>query len=319
MNTSSSSTSPKLDYKTQYIIHTLSRTKRKDYENYVVNAIWNRLNLPDLKPMSQAYVPSNKYNDKYYLIDLFFPQLSIGIECDEEYHKDNINPDRYRELDIQEMFHRVNSDCKILRVKAYDCDYDTFNNNISEVVNTIKQEYEKLKQQGKFEEWEQNEIKILETAKNKIYQQGYISNTDDIVFPTLADACNTIFGSNYKMVQRGFFYPNTARGKNEDFVLWAPRLATKVDETTNSFKAAGKYKNILSANGESIHESTKGRSMRIKKHDTKSRKPRITFGYVKDPITRKGGWKFIGKYKYKESKNGANTYKKTSDIFGIIR
>ena len=26
-----------------YLIRALSRTKRKDYENYVVNAIWNRL------------------------------------------------------------------------------------------------------------------------------------------------------------------------------------------------------------------------------------------------------------------------------------
>lgn len=29
------------DEKFHYIVKTLSRTKRKDYENYVLNAIWN--------------------------------------------------------------------------------------------------------------------------------------------------------------------------------------------------------------------------------------------------------------------------------------
>lgn len=31
-----------------YLIRALSRTKRKDYENYVVNAIWNRLAMDDV-------------------------------------------------------------------------------------------------------------------------------------------------------------------------------------------------------------------------------------------------------------------------------
>ena len=33
-----------------YLIRALSRTKRKDYENYVVNAIWNRLAMGDVEP-----------------------------------------------------------------------------------------------------------------------------------------------------------------------------------------------------------------------------------------------------------------------------
>jgi hypothetical protein len=36
--------------KLRYIVETLSRTKRKDYENYVINAIWNRLDNPDNEP-----------------------------------------------------------------------------------------------------------------------------------------------------------------------------------------------------------------------------------------------------------------------------
>lgn len=36
--------------KLAYLAKTLSRTTRKDYENYVVNAVWNRLGDDTLKP-----------------------------------------------------------------------------------------------------------------------------------------------------------------------------------------------------------------------------------------------------------------------------
>lgn len=42
--------------KLEYIVRTLSRTRRKDYENYVVNAVWNRLGDESLKPVSQQWV-----------------------------------------------------------------------------------------------------------------------------------------------------------------------------------------------------------------------------------------------------------------------
>ena len=71
-----------MDRKTQYIIKTLSRTKRKDYENYVINAIWNRVANKNLKPVTQQYVYNNREN-QHYFIDLYFPQINVGIEVDE--------------------------------------------------------------------------------------------------------------------------------------------------------------------------------------------------------------------------------------------
>ncbi|HHT82808.1 MAG TPA: hypothetical protein GX003_05170 [Acholeplasmataceae bacterium] len=56
--------------KANYLIKTLSRTKRKDYENYVINAIWNRLANDNIKPVTQQYV-FNKEKNEGYLIDLF--------------------------------------------------------------------------------------------------------------------------------------------------------------------------------------------------------------------------------------------------------
>ncbi len=39
-----------------YLIKTLSKTKRKDYENYVINRLYNRLDDLDIKPMTQKFV-----------------------------------------------------------------------------------------------------------------------------------------------------------------------------------------------------------------------------------------------------------------------
>ena len=51
-----------MDSKVIYLAKTLSRTKRKDYENYVVNAIWNRVNDSRLVPVSQQYVKDKNGN-----------------------------------------------------------------------------------------------------------------------------------------------------------------------------------------------------------------------------------------------------------------
>lgn len=83
--------------KKEYIIRQLGRTKNKKYEAYVVSRIIHLLNNFDIKIVTQQYVvrPEGRA-----LTDLFFPQLSIHIEVDEEHHKSNIQDDKIREADI---------------------------------------------------------------------------------------------------------------------------------------------------------------------------------------------------------------------------
>ena len=40
------------DAKREYLVRTFSRTKRKDYENYIINAIWHKLDRSDIQPVS---------------------------------------------------------------------------------------------------------------------------------------------------------------------------------------------------------------------------------------------------------------------------
>jgi hypothetical protein len=72
--------------KLAYLAKTLSRTTRKDYENYVVNAVWNRLVDDTLKPVSQQWLARS--DGKGYFIDLYFPQVNLGVEYDEPFHRD---------------------------------------------------------------------------------------------------------------------------------------------------------------------------------------------------------------------------------------
>ena len=69
--------------KQEYLYRMFSHhTKDKEKENYVVNAIWQRLDDLNIKPVTQQYVHISKSN-RYALIDLYFPQINYGVECDE--------------------------------------------------------------------------------------------------------------------------------------------------------------------------------------------------------------------------------------------
>ena len=62
------------------------RTKGKKYENFIVNAIYAKVDNPDLMPVTQQYVRNPKDSRKYYLLDLYFPQINFGVEIDEGQH-----------------------------------------------------------------------------------------------------------------------------------------------------------------------------------------------------------------------------------------
>ena len=80
--------------KLAYIAKSLSRGTNKKYETFVINEIYSRLNNPELEIKTQQRVNTTDGEVKY--IDLYFPQLKIAVEVDEEYH-DN---DEQRKRDI---------------------------------------------------------------------------------------------------------------------------------------------------------------------------------------------------------------------------
>lgn len=124
------------DIKRDYLVRTFSRTKKKDYENYILNAIWQKLNRIDVQPVTQHYV---RHDDgKYSLIDLYFPQLNYGVECDEFHHVFNEENDKEREIKIENKLnsYQVNNSFRLVRVKAFE-NLNSINNAIDEIVQEI--------------------------------------------------------------------------------------------------------------------------------------------------------------------------------------
>ncbi len=107
------------DKKRDYLIKTLSRTKRKDYENYIINAIYHKLNRLEIQPVTQQYI--RRSDGKHALVDLYFPALNYGVECDEAYHINNQELDIIRVLTMEDMLNAVaeTSNFILRRVRAY--------------------------------------------------------------------------------------------------------------------------------------------------------------------------------------------------------
>lgn len=211
--------------KRDYLVKTFSRTKRKDYENYILTAIWHKLDNIDIKPVSQQYV--KRKNGTHALMDLYFPQLHIEVEVDEVYHQDNQEADKLRMDDIiSAVNEEFIEDFLCLRIDATKS-LEEINDRINEVVKIIKDKALKIPLK-----WKTYEEEIIQ-----LKQKEYLSIYDDIAFKNIKDIANTVFGKNAKGYQRSFF-----RVK-DNIWLWCPKLSITEDGYTKS--AAGGWLNFF--------------------------------------------------------------------------
>ena len=295
-----------MDERFDYIARTLSRTKRKEYENYVVNAIWFRLNTTELKPVSQQYI---KHDNGYYLIDLYFPQLNIGIECDEGYHKQNVEHDLIRELTIFDILKQVKN---IAEYRALHVDvtrsYEQIEKEINEHVQTICSCIEAQKCNKCFSVW--NDVSPQEYFLDK----DTISIDNDISFRTIAETCNTLFSTTYKNIQQSWFVPSTLRKKyGQQYKVWFPKLAVENRAVTRD------WHNELSQDGSRIIEFNESSQWTAEDLRTDINESRVTFTHVLDPVTRKREYRFVGVFKYAGIEDNKNIYTRTADSFPLIK
>ena len=260
------------DKKREYLIKTLSRTKRKDFENYIINGIWHRLNNLDIQPVTQQFV--QRSDGKRALIDLYFPQINYGIECDEAYHIGNMENDITRELTMEEMLNSINEteDFILRRVPAYEC-IENIDKNIARIVDEIKE----LVSSRNITLWD-----INRNASEVALAKMKLSVNDNLRFNMIIDICKC-FGKNYKGMQRCFF------NIGNDYQIWCPKLAIK---TKDSVKAVSNgWLNLLSDDWEYISESNDTRSAVAP--TLIGRKERITFAKSNDILGR-NAYRFIG-------------------------
>ena len=226
------------------------RTNGKKYENFVINAIYAKVANPDLIPMTQKYVRNPNYpnsdNRKYYLLDLYFPQLNYGIEVDEPAHEKQSN----QELDANranDILDAVN--CKIDRIKIGK-DKKTLK-TIENVNAQIDDKVEKIKKL--IEEYEKRNNKKLswkneETRKKEVFSKGVFDVNDGVTYKGITEIYN-IVGHSVTNLGRGFVKLNNS------YMLWCPYLAMQLDDETVITRNG--WKNTLNEDGSIIEEIPK--------------------------------------------------------------
>lgn len=268
------------------------RTNRKDKENYILNAIWHKLDNMDLQPVTQQCVVLN--DGKRALIDLFFPQIQYGIECDEAYHKNQTFEDLDRAERIEQALSSVNQSQIFLKRIDATKTLEEINKDIDDTVKEINVH---IKELNKPLLW-----KSVDERINDIIEKGVLSVSDLIPFPTEAST-GPCFNRFPKMWQKSYF------ALNDDYQIWFPKLALDNSGDTKALSSAG-WKNTLSDDWTTITEYNEGYAVEEEK---KQNKKRVVFAHSKDVYGRKAYY-FIGVFKYiGTDASGKRLYKSIDD------
>lgn len=212
MNSLQDKTKFVLDVKRDYLVRTFERTRRKKYENYILAAIWHKLGRNDIQPVTQQPI---KRNDKYAYLDLFFPQLNISVEVDENHHFTQTEKDKIRTNDVAEVLkvkekfaaYQPKSDFLELRIAAGESLLD-IDKAIDECVAIIRQKIE----QGGFLAW-RPEAPYQVALENKILRVS-----DMLSFRTILDACRCFSRESIPIRKCHFPIGN-------EYEVWFPKLA----------------------------------------------------------------------------------------------
>ena len=238
------------------------RTKRKAYENFIVNAIYTKVGNAELMPVTQQYVKNPNDSRGYYLLDLYFPQINFGVEIDEGYHCNEANQlkDEEREEAI-----KCAIECEEERIAIYaqNADgcwrkrlYGEICADIDRIVAIIKA---KIVAKGGVD-WVTNDEKI-EAVKNS----GVFDIEDNVSYRTITEIYNICGGSrrNGKPVdslQRAYLK------LNDNYHLWVPTLAVEISK--DKYVSKHDYHNLLNEDKTIITERSLEKPFGESKHCT---------------------------------------------------
>ena len=272
--------------KTEYLVKTLSRTKRKDYENYVINRIYHLLNDLEIKPVTQQYV--KRPDGKYALIDLYFPQLEVAIECNEFQHNNQAKDKTgftADELRAEDIISAIGYKSKPREIWIFNNDgsprkIKDINADIDDIVKLLQARKRKKKAEKNFQPWDNiPDYKKAIKAKKIEIKDNYFFRTNSEI--------REFFGrhNNY---QRSFYTINKKTGGH----LWLPHLAIERNGGYMAATGAG-HINLLSKDGREIYEWVKDPKGEFTGEDFR----RITFAKSRNNLGQ-SGFKFIGIFKF---------------------
>lgn len=279
--------------KVEYLIKTFSRTKRKDYENYIINAIWQKIDYLHIRPVTQQYVKG--IDNEYYLIDLYFPQINVGVEVDEAFHKKNVEADLKRELTIEEKLSSIRED-NLFQLKRVDATLPL--PELTKRIETVASEIKEIIAKNSITEWDTDV-----SAANQIKEKGYISVDDFYRFRLITDVANQLFFKNYKGYQQAIFKTLI---NNEPAQVWFPTISTEEK------KEHTQWLNYLNEDWSVITEVNIREDGQAMNHDL--RELRVVFAKIKNNfgVFR---YRYIGNFRLMDISEDKTirTYKKVSD------
>lgn len=300
--------------KLEYLVRTLSRTRRKDYENYVVNAIWNRLGDDEIRPVSQQYVTDAK--GRRYFIDLYFPQLNVGVECDEAYHQGQRESDFQRERTLMDVLGHVSLDSSYRPVHVdVSRGFEETERQIQDAVELIAAEARARRERGEFDAWDPGR-----SIEECLSGTDRIRAGDEIGFPSIVETCNALFATGYAQGKgriRAFFVPRKgpfAERFGSTHVLWFAPLHVEG-------KDRGTWENYVSDDGQIIYEVKDCWS--DEELGAREDRKRVVFVKAADSITRRLEYRFLGVFMLRgqDKYRGApcRSYERTDTEFCILR
>ena len=204
-----------LQSKLAYISKSLSRGTNKKYETMVINAIYSKLNNPNLEIKTQQHVTTNSGKPRY--IDLYFPQLRIAVEVNEGYHDNKYQrlKDKEREQSIKLSYLESTIIDKVKEIQFVPINivenghyktYEEVITRIDEVVELINNEIKKMPNPLIWHFSKDERI-------NSYIKKGYLTQGD--YFDSMIDILK-IFGKEVKFWRRCGY-------KN----IWSPTLSVK--------------------------------------------------------------------------------------------
>ena len=174
MKPQSLKTRPSCSGKTEYITTMFNkRTEGKNFENFVLNAIYTKIGNLELIPITQKYVKLGRKKEKLdeewtAKIDLFFPQINYAIEVDEGYHleEEQRQKDKEREEAIKKLlkcdFERIRCAKKISQTEIRYLEPYEIDKEINKVVEKIAERIKSTRL-----EWKTNEELLAEIRKTR--------------------------------------------------------------------------------------------------------------------------------------------------------
>ena len=207
--------------KKEFVVKQISRTNKKNYENYVVTRVFHLLDDLDIKFVTQQFF--KREDGTFGLSDLYFPQFNLSIEIDEGQHENSIKEDTVRDQDYllatQDLLQHA-TEWMPKRVKVYgEISLKQINKEVDNIVHYIKSLKQKTLKDGSFVKWDID--KEFDYSDKKIFDVN-----DNIVFRTIVD------GINYFRTDTNKYHGYQRAGAltmDKKKLLWFPKLYPNKD------------------------------------------------------------------------------------------